>query len=302
MNEIAEAFFRYLSIERSLSKNTAYAYSRDVNAFIEHCKQQSINPMTIDAHSIEEYLWHLRSSLRLKPSSVARKIESIRAFYRFLILDGKISKDPTRNFKSPKRTEKVPEFLSKKDIEKLLSYPAGSNFSILRTIAIMEFFYATGIRISELLSLRLESVNLEQGWVRVFGKGRKERIVPVHEKAIATLKKYLDERQLKFGGKSVEDTLFVNRNGRHLSRVQVWKDIIKLGKLCGLGAHLHPHIFRHTFASHLLHSGADLRSLQEMLGHASLNTTQIYTHIEKSNLKSAHEKFHPDKNRVGETT
>lgn len=290
-----ENFFRHLSVERSLSKNTTYAYSRDVNAFIEYYKFKSMNPITLDANSIEEYLWYLRSSLKLKPSSIARKIEAIKSFYRFLILEGKISKDPTRNFKSPKLTEKVPEFLSKKDIEKMLSYPTGSNFSVLRTIAIIEMFYATGIRISELLSLRIESVNLQQGWVRVFGKGGKERIVPMHEKAIQTLKRYLDQRQMKFGGKLVEDNLFVNRNGRHLSRVQVWKDIIKLGKLCGIEARIYPHVFRHTFASHLLQSGADLRSLQEMLGHASLNTTQIYTHIEKSNLKSAHEKFHPDK-------
>ncbi|MEA3307597.1 MAG: tyrosine recombinase, partial [Elusimicrobiota bacterium] len=287
MNELSKVFFRHLSNERGLSNNTCLAYSGDIDSFGTYCEIRKIDIRKADAAIIEAYLWHLKSKVKLKPASIFRKTESIRAFYRFLMLEGEISKDPTRNFKMPRLPGNLPRFLSDSDIKTLLSFPALEKFSLLRAVAAIELFYATGMRVSEALSLRLEAINMEQGWIRVMGKGSKERIVPVHLTAIKTLKKYLQVRHLKFSGRQVSDELFVNKSGGKLSRVQMWKDIKKLAKLANMNKDIYPHLFRHTFASHLLGGGADLRSLQEMLGHSSLNTTQIYTHIQKSQLKSA---------------
>ena len=299
MRELSKVFFRHLSNERGLSKNTCLAYSGDIDSFGVYCDIRKIDIKKADAFVIETYLWQLKSKLKLKPASIFRKTESIRSFYRFLMLEGEISKNPTKNFKTPRLIGNLPRFLSDSDMKTLLSFPALEKFSLLRTVAAIELFYATGMRVSEALFLRLEAINMEQGWVRVMGKGSKERIVPVHLNAINALKSYLQARHLKFGSRKVSDELFVNKSGGKLSRVQMWKDIKKLAKLANVNKHIYPHLFRHTFASHLLGGGADLRSLQEMLGHASLNTTQIYTHIQKSQLKAAHQKFHPDKTDRG---
>lgn len=292
---LAAEFYRYLTLERGLSRNTCLAYAGDLGAFLEYCEALKSDPLKADSHSVEEYLWTLKADKKLKSSSIFRKTEALRSFYRFLMLDGKLSADPTRNFKAPRMAQRVPKFLSGRDMEKLLTYPARDNFARMRTVAAVELLYAAGLRISELLGLRLEAVNIQQGWMRVFGKGAKERIVPVHQAALGTLKKYMDLRQAKFGGRPAAAEIFVNRSGKKISRVQLWKDILKLGKEADVAIAVHPHLFRHTFASHLVQAGADLRSVQEMLGHASLNNTQIYAHVEKSGVKAAHEKFHPDK-------
>jgi len=314
LEPLASEFYRYLTLERGLSRNTCLAYAGDLNAFLEYCVTLKSDPLKADAHSVEEYLWTLKADKKLKSSSIFRKTEALRSFYRFLMLDGKLSADPTRNFKAPKMTSRVPKFLSGRDMEKLLTCPASDNFARMRTVAAIELLYAAGLRISELLSLRLEAVNFRQGWIRVFGKGAKERIVPVNQAALETLQKYMELRQAKFGGlprtlsaaakvrgephasaPMAAAEIFVNRSGKKISRVQLWKDILKLGKEAEVQIPVHPHLFRHTFASHLVQGGADLRSVQEMLGHASLNNTQIYAHVEKSGVKAAHDKFHPDK-------
>ena len=292
---LASEFYRYLTLERGLSRNTCLAYAGDLSAFLEYCEVLKRDPLRADAHFVEEYLWTLKENKKLKSSSIFRNTEALRSFYRFLMLDGKLSVDPTRNFKAPKMPQRVPKFLSGRDMEKLLTYPARDNFARMRTVAAVELLYAAGLRISELLDLRLEAVNIQQGWMRVFGKGAKERIVPVHQAALQTLKKYMDLRQAKFGGRQAAAEIFVNRSGKKISRVQLWKDVLKLGKEADVQIAVYPHLFRHTFASHLVQAGADLRSVQEMLGHASLNNTQIYAHVEKSGVKAAHEKFHPDK-------
>ncbi|MCX5784264.1 MAG: tyrosine recombinase [Elusimicrobia bacterium] len=295
MLELAKIFYRHLSVERGLSKNTCLAYAGDLDAFLLHCEKRKTDPAAAEAPFIEEYFWSLKSGKGLKASSIFRKTEALRAFYRFLLLEGKAKKDPTKNFRAPRLAQKVPRFLDRRDMEKLLSRPAGNNFARLRTAAAVDLLYSTGIRITELLTLRLESVNFQSGWLRVFGKGSKERIVPVNQAALGTLKNYLEARELKFGAKGSDAELFLNKSGRHLSRVQIWKDILNLGKEAEVSIKSHPHLFRHTFASHLVQAGADLRSVQEMLGHSSLNTTQIYTHIDKGDLKNAHNKYHPDK-------
>jgi len=295
--ELAADFQRHLALERGLSGNTCLAYAGDLRAFLEHCEAAGADPLKADAGFIEEYLWKLKSEGRLKSSSVFRKTEALRSFYRFLMLDGRLSSDPTRNFKAPRSPQRVPRFLSRQDMDKLLSCPARDNFVRMRTVAAIELLYASGLRVSELLGLRLEAVNAQQGWLRVLGKGSKERLVPVHRAALDALGRYMELRQARFGGsgRDAGAEIFLNRLGRRLSRVQLWKDILRLGREADVK--VHPHLFRHTFASHLVQAGADLRSVQEMLGHASLNTTQIYSHVERSGVKAAHEKFHPDKER-----
>lgn len=282
-------------MERGLAKNTCLAYSGDVEAFLAWCEAGKTDPALAEAPFLEAYLWSLKKEKRLGPASIYRKTEALRSFYRYLRLEGKASKDPTSNFRAPKLPRKVPRFLDRRDMETLLGYPAGEAFAKVRAAAAIELLYASGMRVTELLGLRLESVNFQQGWLRVFGKGSKERMVPVNAAALDRLKEYLSSRQRKFGGLAAADELFVNRSGKKLSRVQMWKDIVSFGREAGVEIKPHPHLFRHTFASHLVQGGADLRSVQEMLGHVSLNTTQIYAHIDKGDIKRAHEKYHPDK-------
>jgi integrase/recombinase XerD len=295
MRPLAADFSRHLGMERGLAKNTCLAYAGDAEAFLAYCEGRKTDPARAEAPFVEEYLWSLKTVRKLGPASIFRKTEAIRAFYRYLRLEGKADKDPTANFRAPKLPRKIPRFLDRRDMERLVNYPAGAAFAKLRAAAAIELLYASGIRVSELLGLRLESVNFQQGWLRVFGKGAKERMVPVNAAALNRLKEYLSARQQKFGGQSPEDELFLNRGGKKLSRVQMWKDIVTFGREAGVEIKPHPHLFRHTFASHLVQGGADLRSVQEMLGHASLNTTQIYAHVDKGDVKRAHDKYHPDK-------
>ena len=286
-------FMRHLALERAYAQNTYSAYARDVRDFLRWCAGTGVQSAAAPPEKLEEYLWSLKASKHIAPRSIFRKMEALKAFYRYLAVEGKLSQDPTRNFKMPHLPALIPHWLSVEEMAKLLSCQP-RDFHTLRTIAVVELFYASGIRISELLGLQLESLNLEQGWILVRGKGGKERMVPVHKRALRTLANYLQERNRHFAGKDTSSEVFLNKFGRRLSRVQVWKDINALGRFAGLERKLHPHLFRHTFASHLLQGGADLRSLQEMLGHSSLSTTQIYTHLERSDLKRLHEKYHPD--------
>lgn len=295
MRPLAADFSRYLGMERGLAKNTCLAYAGDAEGYLAYCEARRTDPALAEPPFVEAYLWSLKKERGLGPASIFRKTEALRAFYRYLRLEGKAQKDPTANFRAPKLPRKVPRFISRREMEQLLAFPAGEGFARVRAAAAIELLYASGIRVSELLGLRLESVNFQQGWLRVFGKGAKERLVPVNSAALGRLRDYLAARQLKFGGQDPADELFVNRSGGKLSRVQMWKDIVSFGREAGVEIHPHPHLFRHTFASHLVQGGADLRSVQEMLGHASLNTTQIYAHVDKGDVKRAHEKYHPDK-------
>jgi len=295
MRPLAADFQRHLALERGLARNTCLAYAGDLEAFLAYCEKRRTAPDAAAAQFIEEYLWSLKKERGLGPASIFRKTEAIRAFYRYLRLEGRTLKDPTANFRAPRLPRRIPRFLKRREIDLLLAYPAGVSFAGARAAAAVELLYASGMRVSELLGLRLESVNFQQGWLRVFGKGAKERLVPVNPGALARLREYLSAREFKFGGRAVSDELFLNRDGGKLSRVMMWKDIVALGKAAGVEIKPHPHLFRHTFASHLVQGGADLRSVQEMLGHASLNTTQIYAHVDKGDVKRAHDKFHPDK-------
>ena len=228
----------------------------------------------------------------MAPASIFRKLEAIKCFYKFLLIEERIKEDPTRFVKSARRTLKIPQQLSRQEVERLLSYPA-KTFEEIRTVTMIDLLYAAGLRVSELIGLRLENVNLQEGWVLAFGKGSKQRFVPIHHEVCQRIKQYLAARENKFAAKEVSSELFLNRQGKKMSRVCVWKDLAALGRKANISTPLHPHLFRHTFASHMLQGGADLRSLQEMLGHADLSTTQIYTHLDVKDLKDKHKKYHP---------
>jgi integrase/recombinase XerD len=290
--DLLNLFQRYLSLERNMSINTSLSYYRDVRLFLIYCRENGIDPLKIEPEIFENYLWQLKKN-RLKTASLFRKTESIKSFYKFLLLENIISKNPFSNFKAPKLEKRLPKTLSLEEIDKLLSLEEFNEFNNMRTMAAIELLYASGIRISELATLRLESMNLSLGWIRVIGKGSKERLVPINEGAIKIMERYLDFRNLKFQNKDVDSFVFLNKFGRRISRIQLWKDIKKMAKKAGIEKNIYPHLLRHSFATHLLQRGADLMSIGEMLGHSSLNTTQIYTHLDNSALKSMHKKFHP---------
>ena len=295
MNILASRFRSYLALERVLSDNTCSSYAGDIDAYLDWCSMMNADPLKAEAPFLEKYLWDLKTERGLSPASIFRKTEALRSFYRFLRIEGETENDPTANFKSPHLPKKAPKYLTLEEMRRLLEFPAGNTFASLRVTAAIELLYATGIRVSELVNLRIESVDFQLGWIRVFGKGSKERMVPVSRRALNCLRAYLAACMTKFGGRANTSDLFLNASGKKISRVMMWKNIVQRGKDAGVEIHPHPHLFRHTFATHLVQGGADLRSIQEMLGHASLNTTQIYAHLARTDLKRAHDKYHPDK-------
>ena len=289
---LLEDFANHLAFERQLSKNTQAAYTADVAHFFEYCQANEILPQDASSHFIDQYHYQLKHVEGLAVASVFRKMEAVKSFYKFLMIEERIQDDPTRFVKSPKLPQALPEQLTVEEMEKLLSFPA-EKFDEVRTLTVVELLYAAGLRVSELLALRLENINVEEGWVLAFGKGGKQRFVPIHPQCCKRLQDYLTFRTAHFVGKEVDSEVFLNNRGKKLSRVSVWKDLAALGRKANISRPLHPHLFRHTFATHLLQGGADLRSLQEMLGHANLTTTQIYTHLDVTDLKNKHKKYHP---------
>lgn len=294
-----EEFGRHLSLERGLSSNTCRSYLLDLKDFSSYLSSRSFGSSLdarlkeADSGTIGDYLWHLSSERKLSPGTIFRRMEALKSFYRYLLLEEKIGRDPTLHLHSPKLPERIPQFLTEEEVRGLLLAAQGRTFRQARLRAAAELLYATGIRASELVTLRLDAVHLEEGWVRVTGKGGKERIVPIHDRSRRALRDYLNMRQSRFELKSGSPEVFLSSRGRALSRSQLWREIRRLAKKAGLSREVYPHLFRHSFASHLLRHGADLRSVQELLGHSSISTTQIYTHLEKSGLKNSHRKFHP---------
>jgi integrase/recombinase XerD len=288
-------YLRHLSLERGLAPNTCKAYAADLRAFFKHLGGK--DPLKVTPQNLTDYSWELRSKQKLKPASTFRAMEALRSFYRFQVSEERLQEDPTQNFQSPHLPERLPHYLNQRETQGLFrAAQAGAtpdHFESLRSLAALELLYATGMRVSEMLGLKPQDLNLNDGWVRVLGKGSKERMIPLHDSAKKMLVVYLRLRQERFEKKTMAPEIFLSRSGRKLSRVQFWRDLRALGKKAGLDHGLHPHILRHSFASHLLQGGADLRSVQELLGHANLTTTQIYTHLEISGIKSAHRRYHP---------
>jgi integrase/recombinase XerD len=284
-------FIQYLSIERGLSRNTVIAYKRDITQFSFFLKKKKISFNKIDTILLLNYMSYLKQGL-LSSSSILRKIASLKAFFRFLMQEDMIIANPIKTIQSPKKEMRLPSFLAYEEVDSLLSAPDLQSFLGLRDKAILETLYATGMRVSEVIGLNLSDVNLGAGFVRIFGKGEKERVVPIGKIASSFLEKYVNEIRPKLVNYETNN-LFLNWRGGNLSRQSVWKMIKRYTILAGIRKKLSPHTLRHSFATHLLSRDVDLRVLQKMLGHSDISTTQIYTHLDDKRLKTMHSKFHP---------
>ncbi len=298
MQRIFQDFIYHLQGERQLSPNTVQSYRKDIKRYLEHFKSMGIkDPNLIQTDMVITYLDQL-SGIPLAPTSLARNLSSMRMFHRFMMNEGYVSKDVTENIDSPKLPKRLPKILDIEDIEAIFTEINTDTDAGIRDRAMLELLYGSGLRISELLTLRLPAVMLNEGWIRVFGKGSKERIVPFGDEAGVWLKKYIKHvRPMLAGSIKAEDYIFLNRSGAPLSRMGVWKIIQKYAQLALIDKPVSPHVFRHSFATHLLEGGADLRAVQEMLGHSDISTTQIYTHLDRNYLKEVHKTFHPREKR-----
>lgn len=294
MQRTLKDFIYHLQGERQLSPNTVSSYKNDIIRYIGYLEEHHIskeNMITVD-HVIT-YMEEL-AGIPLAPTSLARNLSSIRMFHRFMVNEGYCEKDVTENIDSPKLPKRLPKILDIADIEAIFAEIDTSTDAGVRDRALLELLYGSGLRISELLSLRLPDLMLEDGWVRVFGKGFKERIVPFGDEACSWLLKYIrNVRPMLAANIKAEDIVFLNMRGTPLSRMGVWKLIQKYAQLAMIDKAVSPHVFRHSFATHLLEGGADLRAVQEMLGHSDIATTQIYTHLDRNYLKEVHKTFHP---------
>ena len=292
MNQLLDQFIDYLSVERGLSLNTLEAYRRDLTKFFGFlARESSASIEGVGSRDIIAYLIYLRKS-KLAIRSISRNLVAVRMFYKFLVNEDVINDDPTLNLDSPKTGLSLPEVLSQEEVERLLSLPNSKEQGI-KDKAILELLYATGMRVSELINLPIDNVDLHEGYLKCIGKGSKERIIPVGRKAQRAVKKYIDVVRSKYVSRGNSNMLFITRLGKRYTRQGIWKIIKRYSTLMGMNKEITVHTLRHCFATHLLSHGADLRSVQEMLGHVDISTTQIYTHIDKARLREVHQKFHP---------
>jgi len=288
--KIESEFLNYLRVEKGLSANTLTAYRSDLDKLKAFASSHGKELVSLDREDIRGFLKRLHSS-GLDSRSIARILVTARSFYRFLQLDGLLRRDPTANIESPKTWQSLPKFLSPEEVERLLDSPDTSTTLGIRDKAMLEILYATGLRVTELVSLKESDLNLDSGFLLTLGKGSKERLVPLGKKAITWASSYLVVRPELQGSKRTA-SLFITSAGRPLSRQAFWKLIASYGEKAGIG-HVTPHLLRHSFATHLLENGADLRSVQLMLGHSDVGTTQIYTHVTNERLREIYKKCHP---------
>ena len=290
---ILEEFLNYLLIDRMLSGNTIKSYEFDMRSFFTFLNEQDRPVKDVSKSDLQHYLAHLYD-LGMRATTVSRHLSTIRAFYGYLLIEGQIKASPCEFVESPKLPKNLPTFLNLEEVTMLLdSFTDGTAFDI-RNKAMIELLYASGMRVSELLNMNLNDLYLKMGFVRCMGKGSKERIVPIGEVATGALEVYLrgSRQELLKESKQV-DALFLNRLGNRMSRQGFWKILKAQAKIAGIGKEISPHKLRHSFATHLTQNGADLRVVQELLGHADISTTQIYTHVGKSHLKKVIEDAHP---------
>lgn len=288
-------FLTYIEIELGLADNTLCAYRSDLMQFAAFCDQRFSRPLVrVDRAVIGEYLKYLQAQRNMRTSSVLRHTAALKMFYRFVVARGKCMENPTEHLDTPHGWRKLPDVLNRTQIEALLSAVDANHRLALRDQAIIELFYACGLRASELADLTQPNVHLELGVIRVIGKGRKERIIPVGKPARAALEKYMRllRPELLAVSQSRVPNVFVSRSGQPINRIVLWQRLDRISRAAGL-KHIHPHKLRHTFATHLLSGGADLRVVQELLGHSDIGTTQIYTHVDADRLKNVHRKHHP---------
>ena len=293
MYQSLDRFLHYLIVEKGLSKNTIEAYSHGLNRFLNYLRGKGMEEVReISKLDIREFLLFLKKK-GLSSKTLARNLVSIRVFLRFLTEESILSVNPSEEIESPKTDKTLPEILSPEEVETLLEQPDTQIAQGMRDRAMLEMLYATGMRVSELTQLQVNHVRLEAGYVIVYGKGSKERIVPIGNEAIKWTRRYMGETRERFLKKGESPFLFVNRSGKSMSRQYFWKSIKAYGRRAGIRKRITPHLLRHSFASHLLERGADLRSVQLMLGHVDISTTQIYTHVTGERLKKIHQRYHP---------
>ena len=288
--ELIQAFLDAVWLESGLSKNTLVAYKSDLTLFSGYLVATTL--LDAKPSHIQQYLAYLLSQSS-KASSVARFMSTLRRFYRFQIREGKLSVDPCADIRSPKQGRKLPNSLSESQVEDLLNSPDTGNDLGLRDRAMLETIYATGLRVTELVNLELLEINVDVGLVRIVGKGNKERLVPLGEQALHWISKYLTESRSDILKGKQSNRVFVTTRGSGMTRQAFWHIIKKYATIAKIDHHLSPHTLRHAFATHLLNHGADLRSVQMLLGHSDLSTTQIYTHVARERLQSIHSAHHP---------
>lgn len=292
MQDYLNQFLNYLKVEKGLAKNTIISYRRDVAKYLQFLEKDKVNLLESSHREVGAYLRELKKE-RLASSSIARGLVAVRMFHRFLLAEGYLKDDPTSLVDSPLVSKPLPDVLTVAEVESFLTRINGTKKEAIRDRAIMELLYATGMRISEIASLKLTDVNINSNYVRCFGKGGKERIIPFGREASFWLKKYLKSSRGLFLKANLSPHLFINKWGQGFTRQGLWEVTKKYARRVGVEKRLSPHTLRHSFATHLLQGGADLRSVQEMLGHADISTTQVYTHVDQARLKSIHSKYHP---------
>jgi len=293
MNDLIDNFINHLSVERGLADNTLLAYRRDLNKYVTQLDERGIKTIEkISRENVTEFIFHEKDA-GLSTSSICRSLAAIKMFHRFLVRERLAPADPTNLVDTPKLWKKIPDILSQAEVESIIAAAQGKKPQQVRDRAIVELFYASGMRVSELASLKVENLNFDVGYVRCLGKGRKERVIPIGQRSRDAVKKYCDSARLKFLKSRLSSDLFVGQRGTRLTRQFIWQLIKKYAKKANIHKTIKPHTLRHTFATHLLQHGADLRSVQEMLGHADISTTQIYTHVDRDRLKIVHKQFHP---------
>jgi len=293
MNQYLDLFLNYLTVERGLSANTLEAYGRDLARYLDFLEGEKVcTPDQVAAPLVLRFLAHLRDA-GLAPRSRARALAALRMFHKFLLAEGYASGNPTTLVTPPKSLAALPHTLTPVEVERLLAAPAGDGPLDLRDRAMLEVLYATGLRVSELVALQVADLHLDLGYLSAFGKRSKQRVVPLGEAAVHELRSYLARGRSALDRGRRSRVLFLNRSGEGLTRQGFWKIIKRRARQAAIGKRITPHTLRHSFATHLLENGADLRSVQTMLGHADISTTQIYTHVTRERLRRLHEQHHP---------
>ncbi|BCU52366.1 integrase/recombinase XerD [Staphylococcus auricularis] len=293
MDTIIEEYLKFIQLEKGLSENTIGAYRRDLNKYQTYLTNHHINHIDfVDRTTIQQCLGELHDE-GASAKSIARFISTIRSFHQFALREKYAAKDPTVLIETPKYERRLPDVLEVDEVVRLLETPDTNKKKGFRDRTMLELLYATGMRVTELIDLEVEDVNLIMGFVRVYGKGDKERIIPLGETVIDYLQTYIDDIRPQILKHTVTDTLFLNLHGKPLSRQGIWKMIKQYGIEAQINKKLTPHTLRHSFATHLLENGADLRAVQEMLGHSDISTTQLYTHVSKQQIRKMYQTYHP---------
>ncbi len=293
MRDLLNRYLNHLLIEKGAAGNTLEAYGRDLNRYASFLEQRGIdNPRSVVPETVVEFLVQIKGE-GLSANSMNRALAALRGYYKFLLQEKVVDQSPLANIELAKVWMRLPDTVSKEEMNLILSQPGEETPKAQRDSAMLELLYATGLRVSELAGLTMNSINWQVGFLTVMGKGGKERVVPIGKTAYDSVRRYVDEARPKLVKSRTTDVLFLNRFGGAFTRQGLWKIIIHYVRKAGLQKNVHPHTFRHSFASHLLEGGADLRAVQVMLGHSDISTTQIYTHVTRDHLTQIHRKYHP---------